>query len=187
MGKNHRAPDKFPRRGFVIAAGVLTMAVSGCVGDDDDDQDIAEPDDEETDDDDSGPVVDFTDVLPGDDDAVQVSEHDEYGEILVGPQEETLYMFDDDEQGASESACHDECAENWPPHAFEEEIDPPAGENVAGELTIFEREDGVYQVAANGWPLYFFAADEEPGDTSGQGEGDSWWILDPNGEPIRES
>jgi len=57
---------------------------------------------------------------------------------------------------------------------------------VTAELTTYEREDGQTQVAANGWPLYYFANDETPGDTNGQGVGDVWWVLDPAGMPIRE-
>ncbi len=121
--------------------------------------------------------------IRGGDATVQVTDHEEYGEILVGPDGLTLYMFDADEQGAGESACHDGCAENWPPLTDE---DPAAGDGVTAELTTFERPDGSSQVAANGWPLYYWMNDEEPGDVDGQGVNDGWWVLSPAGEPIRE-
>jgi len=49
----------------------------------------------------------------------------------------------------------------------------------------FEREDGDAQVAANGWPLYYYASDGDPGDVTGHGVRDVWWVLDPAGEPVR--
>lgn len=115
--------------------------------------------------------------------AVQVIEHETYGEILAGPDGRTLYMFDSDDQGAGESTCYEGCAENWPPLTVEGEA--MAGENVTGELTTFERDDGTMQVAVGGWPLYYFASDESEGDTEGQGVNDVWWVLDPDGMPIR--
>jgi predicted lipoprotein with Yx(FWY)xxD motif len=116
---------------------------------------------------------------------VQVRSHDELDDILVGPDELTLYMFDQDEQGAGESACAGDCVDNWPPLTVED--DPVAGDGVAAELTTFERDDGSMQVAANGWPLYYFTPDEEPGDEEGQGVGDIWWVLDPDGVPVKPS
>ncbi|MFC6766073.1 hypothetical protein ACFQE6_14050 [Natrinema soli] len=116
---------------------------------------------------------------------VATSSHDEFGEILVDSEGMTLYMFDEDEQDAEESACYDDCEENWPPLTTEEE--PAAGDDISAELTTFEREDGETQVAANGWPLYYFAQDEEAGDANGQGIGDVWWVLDEAGEPARET
>ena len=39
----------------------------------------------------------------------------------------------------------------------------------------------------NDWPLYYFAQDSAPGDVNGQGVGDVWYLLSPDGEPIEES
>jgi len=58
------------------------------------------------------------------------------------------------------------------------------GDGVSAELTTFEREDGSTQVAADGWPLYYFAPDEAPGDAKGQGVNDVWWVLAPDGTPV---
>lgn len=115
---------------------------------------------------------------------VQVATHDEHGDILVTDDGLTLYMFDQDAQGAGESACADGCAENWPPLTVD--TDPTAGTEVEAELTTFEREDGSTQVAANGWPLYEFIGDDEPGDATGQGSQGVWWVLDESGTPIRD-
>ena len=116
--------------------------------------------------------------------AVEVATHDEYGDVLVDPEGMTLYMFDNDEQGAGSSACSDGCADAWPP--LTADGNPTAGDGVSAELTTFQRSDGSTQIAANGWPLYYWQNDESPGDATGQGVNDVWWVLDPAGEPIRE-
>jgi len=113
---------------------------------------------------------------------VEVVSDDELGDILADGDGNVLYMFDNDTQGAGASSCYDGCADNWPPLTVDDEA--VAGENVTAELTTFERGDGSTQVAANGWPLYTFANDENPGDTTGQGVGDIWWVLDPAGNPV---
>jgi hypothetical protein len=56
---------------------------------------------------------------------------------------------------------------------------------VTAELAIFERDTCETQVAAGGWPLYYFASDGSPGDVEGQGANGVWWVLAPDGTPIR--
>lgn len=114
---------------------------------------------------------------------VQTRTHPDHGNILVGPDGMTLYMFDQDTEGEGMSACYEGCAETWPPLTVD--ATPTAGNGVTAELTTFEREDGSMQVAAAGWPLYYFAPDQEPGDANGQGANDVWWVLAPDGTPIR--
>ncbi|MGH7540691.1 MAG: COG4315 family predicted lipoprotein, partial [Gemmatimonadota bacterium] len=87
------------------------------------------------------------------------------GEIVVDDEGQTLYVFLADEGG--ESTCYDDCEESWPPLTVEG--DPVAGEGIDGSLLgTTEREDGSTQVTLDGQPLYYFAADESPGDTNGQ-------------------
>lgn len=115
---------------------------------------------------------------------VQVRSHPDLGEILVGPDGMTLYMFDQDAQGEGASTCYDSCAGTWPPLIAES---PTSGEGVTAELATFDRETGDAQVAAAGWPLYYYASDESSGDATGQGVGDVWWVLAPDGTPIRSN
>ena len=111
--------------------------------------------------------------------------HAELGTVLVDSAGMTLYMFDDDTRGSAESTCTDSCIEAWPPLTVESATALSAGDEVSAELGTFERADGATQVTANGWPLYYFASDEEPGDAKGQGVGDVWWVLDASGSPVR--
>jgi predicted lipoprotein with Yx(FWY)xxD motif len=116
---------------------------------------------------------------------VQVRTHPDLGELLVAHDEMTLYMFDQDTKGSEASSCAGGCADSWPPLTVGAE--PSKGDAVTGELSTFERDDDSTQLAANGWPLYYFTPDEEPGDTLGQGVNDVWWVLRPDGSPVRAS
>lgn len=179
-----------PTRRQLLGSTAAVLALAGCLdeanGDDGTGGDGA--DDDGVDDNGDGTDYDGDDDGMGDgddeDDAtIQVRERDEHGEILVGPDGMTLYNFDGDTQGDEESTCYDDCADNWPPVTVDEE--PIAGEDVDADLATFEREDGEVQVVANGWPLYYFAPDEEPGDATGQGVNDVWWVMTPDGTPVR--
>jgi predicted lipoprotein with Yx(FWY)xxD motif len=110
---------------------------------------------------------------------VEVAETDA-GPSLVGPDGRTLYIFTQDTDGAS--TCVDDCAATWPPLEIEAGGTVTGGEGVTGELAIIERDDGTSQVTYEGMPLYFYAADAEPGDATGQGIGDVWFIASPEGQ-----
>ncbi|WP_435152092.1 COG4315 family predicted lipoprotein [Haladaptatus sp. DFWS20] len=116
---------------------------------------------------------------------VQVRQHSDLGDILVGPEGKTLYMFDSDTKGEQASTCSDGCAKAWPPLTVSKS--PTKSDAVTASITTFERESGEMQVAANGWPLYYFASDENPGDVNGQGVNDVWWVLEPDGNPVKPS
>lgn len=104
------------------------------------------------------------------------------GEILVDADGRTLYMFDNDSDGTS--SCYDDCETNWPPLIGEAEAGEGADEGLLGTA---ERTDGSGQVTYAGKPLYYFAGDEQPGDTNGQGVGDVWWAMGADGEQIADS
>lgn len=101
------------------------------------------------------------------------------GTSLVGPDGMTLYVFTQDSEGTS--TCTDDCAETWPPFEVDAGADLEAGDGVTGELGTIERDDGSTQVTYDGMPLYFYAEDAEPGDASGDGFGDVWFIASPEG------
>jgi predicted lipoprotein with Yx(FWY)xxD motif len=108
---------------------------------------------------------------------VAVSSSDELGDFLVDAEGMTLYLFTNDEEGVSN--CADDCVENWPPLTVRPVEILTAGTGIEGELATIERADGGMQVTYNGMPLYFFAEDAVPGDTTGQGRGDVWWVVEP--------
>jgi predicted lipoprotein with Yx(FWY)xxD motif/plastocyanin len=107
---------------------------------------------------------------------VYVRQDPELGPYLTDRNGMTLYLFTNDtEPGVS--TCYDKCAENWPIFTAEEPLSLPLA--VEGELTLITRDDGTSQVAYNGIPLYYWKNDVNPGDTTGQGVGDVWFIVAP--------
>jgi predicted lipoprotein with Yx(FWY)xxD motif/cytochrome c5 len=116
---------------------------------------------------------------------VQVGESAEYGAHLTTVEGASLYLYLEDEGLEGESACVGSCTRNWPPLTVEGA--PVAGEGVdAGLLGTIERADGASQVTYNGWPLYTYARDAQPGQTRGQGLGDVFFLVSPKGESITE-
>jgi predicted lipoprotein with Yx(FWY)xxD motif len=101
------------------------------------------------------------------------------GAYLTGKDGRTLYVFTPDP--ANTSTCIDACATTWPPFTVGSGGAPKAGGGVTGTLSSFARPDGTMQVAYNGSPLYYYAADAKAGDTTGQGVGGKWFIASPTG------
>lgn len=103
-----------------------------------------------------------------------------FGPILADEAGNVLYVFLPDEQG--DSTCYDDCEAAWPTFL----VPSYTGGGIDGSLVdTTERTDATVQVTYNGWPLYYFANDATPGDTTGQGRGDVWYVIGPDGEAIR--
>lgn len=91
------------------------------------------------------------------------------GGLLRDKAGKTLYTFDKD--AANESRCFDACAAAWPPFMAGE------GAQATDKLTLVARKGGGMQWAFDGKPLYYFAGDAKPGDTSGDGSGGVWHAV----------
>jgi predicted lipoprotein with Yx(FWY)xxD motif len=169
-------------RRALLGSAAAAVTVAGCFeGDGDSGTRETEPEANGTETPTTEPT---TEGMDGDErPTVQLRPHPDHGEILVGPEELTLYMFDQDTRGDGASACYDGCAESWPPLTVTGT--PTAGDQVTADVETFERDTGETQVVAGGWPLYYFAGDDEPGDAAGQGVNDVWWVLTPAGEPVK--
>lgn len=118
-------------------------------------------------------------VAAQDEGTIMVSQDANNGAILVDAEGNTLYLFTPDTT-ANESACYDQCAENWP--VLTPEMGAALAPGIPGELTVIERTDDTRQVAYNGIPLYNFVRDEAPGDVNGQGVGGVWFVVHPGAE-----
>lgn len=183
----------------LLAVGILVLAA--CGSDDGDDtatagdttpgaEDTADGGDTTDDDttDDGAGDGDTTDGEAGDGDtagdvAVRTAETD-LGVVLVDADGLTLYAFTQDETGASN--CTGGCAENWPPVTVDGEVSVGDDLDPAAFSTI-ERPDGSRQVAIGGTALYGYQDDAAPGDVNGQGVGDAWFVVSPDGDLIRDS
>jgi len=105
---------------------------------------------------------------------VQIAKDAKLGEILTDTRGMTLYRFANDAAGTS--SCYDQCAQNWPPLLVTAgKPIGPAG--LAGQLGVTTRKDGSKQATYNGVPLYHFAKDQKPGDTTGQNVGNVWFVV----------
>ncbi|WP_322514375.1 hypothetical protein SR870_15190 [Rhodopseudomonas palustris] len=91
------------------------------------------------------------------------------GKTFVDAKGMTLYTFDKDAGG--KSMCNGPCATNWPPLAAEASAKPTA------DMTIVTRDDGSKMWAYKGKPLYTFAKDMKPGDTTGDGFLNGAWHI----------
>ena len=112
---------------------------------------------------------------------VQTSDQSVLGLILAEGNGRTVYLFTMDEP--NQSRCVGGCALAWPPLLTVGS--PTAKEGVPKDrLDSVRREDGYLQVTYNGWPLYYFAPDEMPGDTLGQGVGNVWFVVSPVGDAV---
>ena len=102
----------------------------------------------------------------------------ELGKFLVGPQGMTLYVSTNDEPNISN--CTAGCLANWIPFTVETDADLTVARNIPGQIGLIERpDDGTLQVTYNEQPLYRFSADENVGDSNGQGFESAWYIFPP--------
>lgn len=114
------------------------------------------------------------------------------GTVLVDARGMTLYTFDRD--GGGKSACNAQCATNWPPlmapadvnpgHSWamvtRDPLMPPTfvpSMSGSGPWTVITRDDGGKQWAYMGKPVYAFARDQKPGDTTGDGFLNGAWHV----------
>jgi predicted lipoprotein with Yx(FWY)xxD motif len=104
--------------------------------------------------------------------------HPALGDYITDVEGKTLYIFLDDIDGTSH--CYDTCAEQWPPLLASGLSGVNEGLNET-LLSLTERQDGTSQVTYNGYPLYYFAGDVNPGDMNGQNWQDRWYVLSPEG------
>jgi predicted lipoprotein with Yx(FWY)xxD motif len=116
----------------------------------------------------------------------------EYGEYIADADGRALYLFEADTQGqggaGAASTCKDECAAAWPPLTSTGTTE--VAEGVSGEMVgTMPREDSMTQVTYNGWPLYHYAKDQAPGDTTGhdiEDFGAEWYLITPKGEKAED-
>ena len=103
------------------------------------------------------------------------------GETLVDAEGKTLYIFDADSNG--KSSCNEGCDATWPPLVTTGDV-TVSDELDSSLFATIERDDGSTQVTVDGKPLYTYAADANPGDTSGDGVGGVWHAAGTDGSAL---
>jgi predicted lipoprotein with Yx(FWY)xxD motif len=98
------------------------------------------------------------------------------GSVLTNAAGFTLYTFQADK--GSTSNCYGACAQFWPPVLGTAHM--AAGQKIDGHFGTTTRKDGKTQVTYDGHPLYTYAGDTQPGQTSGNGinqDGGIWNVI----------
>jgi len=90
---------------------------------------------------------------------------------LVDAKGRGLYFWDGDVKGGDVSSCNNQCRLLWPPLFADDNAVPK------GPFTLVKRDDGRYQWALNGRPLYRWTSDKKWGDAGGDGVGDVWHLV----------
>jgi predicted lipoprotein with Yx(FWY)xxD motif len=116
--------------------------------------------------------------------ALVAADSDKLGKILNDDKGFTLYRFDNDTAKPSKSNCEGDCATAWPPvTASVDSIEQLEAVGMDGKLIgTVERSDGSVQLTVAGWPVYRYFNDASPGDINGQGAGNRWFAVTPEGK-----
>jgi len=104
------------------------------------------------------------------------------GKILADGKGKTLYIFTKD--GPDQSNCDAKCLANWPPlvSSGAPKLGPGVDASLIGTAVL---ADGAKIVTYDHMPLYYFINDTMPGQTSGQDVGSVWYVVSPDGNPVK--
>lgn len=91
------------------------------------------------------------------------------GKILTNKAKMSLYTFTKDSNGLS--SCNGNCAIKWPPLAAQQ------SDVASAPFSIVTRQDGTYQWAYQGKPLYTWINDQKPGDITGDKVENAWNLV----------
>ena len=107
------------------------------------------------------------------------------GTALVDGTGRALYLFANDTGPAS--TCSGACAGAWPPLLAPADRTAATGTGLDSQVGSTPRSDGSAQLTYHGHPLYYYAGDDKPGDTRGQGLnqfGAHWYLVQPDGAAL---
>jgi predicted lipoprotein with Yx(FWY)xxD motif len=108
------------------------------------------------------------------------------GPVLVNAKGLTLYIFEPDKH--AKVTCLATCAQLWPPDKLSGAAKATgSGEVEASLLGSASDPEGGSVITYDGWPLYAYVSDAEPGQVNGQGletNGGLWYVIAPSGKVI---
>ena len=96
------------------------------------------------------------------------------GTVLTDAKGDTLYVYSKDMKDGP-STCTGSCAKEWP--MVTGKAVAAMGAKFAGTLGSVTDVGGAIQATYDGYPLYTYAGDMAPGDTTGNGEGGVWHAI----------
>jgi predicted lipoprotein with Yx(FWY)xxD motif len=95
----------------------------------------------------------------------------------------SVYRFDGDKNQPSTSNCNEDCAKMWMPVPAGVEVEG-VDKSLVGSLT---RKDNKKQLTIKGWPAYTHMKDKGPGDISGNGAMNKWFLMAPDGKKAKKA
>jgi predicted lipoprotein with Yx(FWY)xxD motif len=108
------------------------------------------------------------------------------GTVLVTGNGYALYMFAPDNHRVV--TCTGACAGTWPPLMLPVGAALSLGPGVNASLTGSAPDpSGGRVVTYDGWPLYTYTGDVQPGQAIGQNidlNGGEWYVMRPSGQPL---
>lgn len=115
-----------------------------------------------------------------------------YGSVLVSPEGASLYLLSS--EGHGRIVCTGACLSIWPPLLVAAGTRPAGAGPLGGRLGAVRGPNGAREVTYNGYPLYRYAGDGRPGETSGEGIasfGGTWYLVragarDASATPVRQ-
>jgi len=105
------------------------------------------------------------------------------GDIVVDGKGMSVYYFTKDVKDSGKSNCTGDCLVKWPPVITTS--DAPKVEGVTGKVGTITTPDGKKQVTVDGMPVYLWEKDKAPGDITGQGVGNVWYLVAPDGAMMK--
>ncbi|MFD0854675.1 hypothetical protein ACFQ07_20725, partial [Actinomadura adrarensis] len=114
---------------------------------------------------------------------VDVRRDPRLGMIVTDGKGRVMYRFDKDRKRVTN--CSGACKKAWPPVTFTR-WNKLRVTGVDRDLVNFieRKDDGTCQLTIAGWPMYYFAKDQSPGETNGQGVQNVWWTVAPDGDRV---
>lgn len=109
-----------------------------------------------------------------------------FSPIVTSATGRTIYRFDDDSPNPSKSTCTGDCTKTWEPVLAGAGVRVDGGGIDEAKLGTLDRPEGK-QVTLKGWPLYYFVDDVKLGQTAGQGVGDVWFAVNPQGGKAKQT
>jgi predicted lipoprotein with Yx(FWY)xxD motif len=97
----------------------------------------------------------------------------------------TVYRFESDTNKPPKSVCEGQCLTAWPPLLTDATPVKVSAEIDSTKVGTLTRPDGTVQVTLNGWPLYLFAKDQQPGDVKGEGVSGKWSVVGADAKPLK--
>jgi predicted lipoprotein with Yx(FWY)xxD motif/plastocyanin len=100
------------------------------------------------------------------------------GKIVTDASGKSLYTNKNDVANSGKSTVSGATLTVWPVFSIPTG-NPVKATDLPGDVAVITRDDGAKQVTYKGMPLYYFARDNGPGDTNGQGIGNVWFVAMP--------